>query len=83
MTRSGQIIDEVSLILSFDELCAITGRSRYRAQARSLDRIGISYRLRPDGFPLVSRGHFEQAMGAVSPTTERATEPDWSVIDAA
>jgi hypothetical protein len=71
------------LILSHDELCALTGRRRHRAQARALARIGISYRLRPDGFPIVSRAHFEQSMGATPPPSECAMEPNWNALDAA
>ncbi len=69
------------LILSQDEIGVLTGRHRYRAQARALARMGISYKLRPDGFPIVSRVHFEQVMGASMPRAERATEPNWSVLD--
>jgi len=78
-----EIAAPVALVLTHEEIRTLTGRSRYRAQARALARIGISYRLRPDGFPLVSRAHFEQSMGAASPTVERPTQPDWSALDAA
>lgn len=71
------------LILSHAELCAVTGLSRYRAQARALARMDISYRLRPDGFPIVSRTHFEAIMGGAAPAVERPTQPDWSALDAA
>jgi hypothetical protein len=37
----------------------LTGRVRYRAQARALDFLRIPYRLRPDGSPLVVRAHVE------------------------
>jgi hypothetical protein len=64
------------LILSEREIEQITGRRRRRAQARALAMMGISYRLRPDGFPIVARSHWEQVMG----TEERKQqpEPDWS-----
>lgn len=75
---------EPSLILSHAELCAVTGRSRYRAQSKALTRLGFSHRVRPDGFPLVSRAHFEEIMGAESHTPPSATtEPDWSTLDVA
>lgn len=74
---------DASLVLSHEELCAITGRSRYRAQARALARTGISYRLRPDGFPLVSRTHFEAIMGSDTGNPALSTiEPNWSALDA-
>jgi hypothetical protein len=73
-----------ALILSHDELCMLTGRRRYSAQAKALARMGISHRLRPDGFPVVSRAHFEEIMGAESTSRPHtASEPDWSALDAA
>jgi len=75
---------QLLLVLSHVELQAITGRNRYRAQARILARLGITYRLRPDGFPLVSRAHFEAIMGPDTPSPDRkAEEPNWSALDAA
>jgi hypothetical protein len=70
------------LILSPTEVAGITGCSRYRAQSRALARMGISYRLRPDGFPVVSRTHFEEIMGVPASRRSTATEPDWSAMDA-
>lgn len=72
------------LILSHEELCAITGRRRYSAQAKALARLGISHRVRADGFPLVSRAYFERIMGADNnASTRKLTEPDWSPLNAA
>ena len=71
------------LILGADELEEITGRQRFTAQAKALARIGISYKLRPDGFPLVSRAHFEQIMGSTSEKQDAVIEPDWSIFNAA
>lgn len=78
-----EIAPPVTLVLNHEEIRALTGRRRYRAQARALARMGISYRLRPDGFPIVSRAHFEEIMGTTSPAVEKATQPDWSALDAA
>jgi len=73
-----------ALILSHEELCMLTGRRRYSAQSRALAQMGISHRLRPDGFPVVSRAHFEEIMGPESTSrTPTVSEPDWSVLDAA
>lgn len=77
-------MSDVALILSYAEVSAITGRSRYRAQAKALTRLGISHRVRPDGFPIVSRTHFEEIMGVEFRTRpSSATEPNWSAMDAA
>lgn len=78
-----QTID-APLLLSYTEICTITGRTRFTAQARALAKMRINYVIRPDGLPIVSRNHFEAIMGAIgnvsSPT---AVEPDWSKLDAA
>lgn len=67
------------LTLTAAELQEITGKRRYRAQARALAQMGISYRIRPDGFPLVARSHFDEIMGAES-SRRREVEPDWSAM---
>jgi hypothetical protein len=72
-----------ALILVSEELEEITGKRRFSAQAKALAMIGISYKLRPDGFPLVSRTHFEQIMGGASKNRDAVIEPDWSLFDAA
>lgn len=73
-----------SLVLSHEELRVVTGRKRHTAQARALAEMGISFRVRPDGFPLVSRAHFHQALGTeMSTRKQRTTEPNWGAIDAA
>ena len=75
------------LVLSYDELCIVTGRRRHSAQARALADMHISFRLRPDGLPLVSRAHFEQAMGEAGADTQsktlRKAQPNWGALDAA
>lgn len=47
----------MSLALTPDELVEVTGRTRHKAQAEALTAMGIPYRLRPDGSPLVLRVH--------------------------
>lgn len=47
------------MILTRAEVVELTGRVRYRAQARALDFLRIPYRLRLDGSPLVVRAHVE------------------------
>jgi len=72
-----------SLILSHAELCTLTGRTRFSAQAKAIAVMGINYRIRPDGFPVVSRAHFEAIMGAETTLPSGATtEPDWTTLNA-
>lgn len=77
------IATESSVVLTDVELRQVTGLSRYRAQARALARMGISYRLRPDGFPLVSRVHFEEIMGTEHSRARPEPKPNWSALDGA
>ena len=52
-----------NLTLTHDELVRITGKQRYKAQAKQLARMGIEHRLSATGEPIVSRAHFERVMG--------------------
>ena len=65
------------IYLTLQEIEAITGKHRYRAQARALGRMGIQCRARPDGRPIVSRAAFEQVMGT---NTELQAEPDFEAL---
>ncbi len=66
------------IYLTDEEIEEITGKRRYRAQARALARMGIECRVRPDGRPIVSRAAFERAMGGTNTSTQ--AEPDFSVL---
>jgi Domain of unknown function (DUF4224) len=69
---TGTKTNSPDLILGHAELCAATGRSCYRAKAKALTRLGISHRVRQDGFSLVTRALFEEIMGAESRTRPSA-----------
>ncbi len=56
----------------------ITGKHRYRAQARALARMGIECRIRPDGRPIVSRLAFERIMSGNAPKVD--IEPDFEAL---
>lgn len=63
--------ERASVILSPDELAALTGRQKAKAQARELDHMGIPYRRRRDGSLAVLRIHVD----TVAPTAARQDEP--------
>ena len=42
-------------ILAKSDLERLTGKKRFRAQARALAQMGVRFILRPDGFPVVVR----------------------------
>jgi hypothetical protein len=52
------------MLLTPAEVIELTGRVKYRAQARQLDHLGIVYRVRTDGSLIVLRSDVEgrQAM---------------------
>jgi hypothetical protein len=65
------------IFLSKDELAALTGRKRPTAQARALAGMGIPYRRRPDGSPVVLRIHLDTFGGtdALANSGARLAEP--------
>lgn len=47
------------MLLTAQELCDLTGRTKPTAQARQLDHLGIPYRTRTDGTLIAARFHVE------------------------
>ncbi len=62
-----------ALLLSDDELEALTGRTRRNAQRRALAFMGVPYRERPDRSLAVLRSAAQAALGGAS--TVRRREP--------
>lgn len=50
------------MILTQPELKDLTGRVRWTAQARVLRDMGFEVRIRPDGYPVVDREHYNAVM---------------------
>ena len=71
------------IYLTEDELKGITKRKKYAAQTRALNEMGIEYRVRPDGSPLVSRLAYERNMGGTNPKNPPKESPDLSSFDVA
>lgn len=71
----------MSIILKPEQLEEITGHKTKTKQAAELRRLGIEYKIRADGFPIVSRLAFERAMGGVAPNEAHEWEPDFSALD--
>ncbi|WP_428635015.1 DUF4224 domain-containing protein [Sedimenticola sp.] len=51
------------ITLTEQELIALTGKTMRSAQVRALRNMSLSYQIRPDGSPVVSRKVFEQWCG--------------------
>lgn len=61
--------------LDTDDLRRLTGRMRFTAQRRALDRMAIPYTLTADGEPLVRADYQDH-----NPKPARAREPRWDRI---
>lgn len=69
------------MILTTDEIAALTGRRRKDAQLRVLRFMGIEHRVRPDGTVAVLRAHVERELGGQGQgKVDREIEPDWSAL---
>jgi hypothetical protein len=51
------------MFLSREELADLTGKTRRDAQLRVLRSMGLAFRLRPDGSPIVLRAYVEAMLG--------------------
>ena len=58
------------LTLTRDEVRELTGAARKEAQRRELTIMGIPHTVRSDGWPVVDRQAYHQAMGAESEPQE-------------
>lgn len=69
------------MILTPDELAALTGKVRRDAQVRALRFMGIDHKVRPDGTVAVLRSHAEKVLGGESSSSKvKRTEPDFSMV---
>jgi hypothetical protein len=81
------------IVLSLEELKSICGyRGKRHPQARTLiawlRNNGFQFKIGIDGYPIVSRGHYEAVMGGAPRarlrpelTTDRRTEPNLAALD--
>ncbi len=72
---------QAAVILTADELVALTGRKRKDAQVKALRFMGIEHKIRPDGSVAVLRAHVERELGGADQSrVTREAEPDWSAL---
>lgn len=62
------------MFLTPDEIAALTNRVRRRAQCDVLRQLGIPFKIRPDGSPVVLRAAMEAALGYAT-KEKRQTSP--------
>ena len=71
----------MSICLTSEELRKITGKVKPSAQIRYLRKLGITFIIRADGKPVVSRNHFEAVMDWYSHSKKvPEAEPDFSMF---
>lgn len=62
------------LTLSGDEIAQLTARVRKSSQCDILTKLGIPYKIRPDGSPVVLRAAMEVSLG-YAPKTKGSSSP--------
>lgn len=72
-----------SIVLTKDEIEALTGRHRRDAQIKALRFMGIEHRVRPDGTVAVLKAHIDLVLGGnISRSSKtRRSEPNWAALD--
>lgn len=72
-----------SIVLTKDEIEALTGRHRRDAQIKALRFMGIEHRVRPDGTVAVLKTHIDLVLGGniSRPSKTRRSEPNWAALD--
>jgi Domain of unknown function (DUF4224) len=72
------------IVLTQDEVEALTGRHRKDAQVKALRFMGIEHRVRPDGSIAVLKAHIELVLGGIAQpsTRQHRTQPNWAALDA-
>lgn len=65
------------MFLSSDDLLALTGRVRPSAQRRALVAMGVPFRVRPDGRPVV----LSEDLPHKARASRRASGPDLAALD--
>lgn len=70
----------MTIWLTEDDVALLTGYRRHGWQRKALAKMGIEFRTRPDGFPLVEREQFIQCQKSIYPARQRRREPKFSVI---
>lgn len=56
-------------LLTPQEIIALTGKQRFKAQQLALSKMGVRYVVRPDGSPVVSRVSVERLLGGKADKT--------------
>lgn len=72
------------MFLTEDEIKEMTGRVQRQAQAKMLNSLGITHKIRSDGSVLVLRAHVEKELGGAvgGKNKKKEVEPNWDMANA-
>lgn len=72
------------MFLTEDEVKEMTGRVQHQAQAKMLNTLGITHKVRSDGSMLVLRAHVEKELGGgpAGKSKKKEIEPNWDMANA-
>jgi len=68
----------MTIQLTKQELYDVTHKKRYRSQADALNKMGIDFKIRPDGSILVSRAAYEASMRSQPTSKKVEAKPNFS-----
>lgn len=68
------------MFLSPEDLKQLTGKIRRPSQAAVLNQMGIRFKLRPDGFPIVSISHISKELDGWGESVKKREEPNWNAL---
>lgn len=70
------------MFLSNVEIEELTGKKRRSAQAKVLNVLGITHKVRPDGSLVVLRAHVETVLGGkIRLPPGASTKPNWAALN--
>jgi len=70
------------MFLNRDELKELTGKVRRPSQVCVLQQMGINFKLRPDGYPIILKSHIEKKLDGSAESKNKRKEPDWNALNA-
>lgn len=66
------------MFLTTDDLQQLTGKIRKPSQVAVLNQMGVRFKLRPDGFPVVSVSHITKELDGSGESVNKRKEPNWN-----
>lgn len=72
------------MFLTEEEIKDLTQRVQHQAQAKMLNALGLTHKVRSDGSLLVLRSHVEKELGGAPAARSKAkvVEPNWDGVNA-